>query len=228
MRVVILLFCFCGVLLLGCKKKSTPKSPEASVLVFPDKNSECTTGRDLNETTSQVEFKWMASEHTESYELRVTNLNSNITQTTITKSTSAKLPIAKGEPFSWLVRSKNTNVTETATSSTWNFYNAGSITTYAPFPAQLVNPQNGASLFKDINNEITLEWTAADLDDDIIGFDIYFSTEDPPEILEASLASTKREETVSVGSNITYYWKVVTKDAEGNSSDSGVFAFKVL
>lgn len=226
MRVVILFFC--GVLLLGCKKKSTPKSPEAAVLVYPEKDSECTTGLDLNEETSEVEFKWMASEHTESYELRVTNLNSNITQTTITKSLSAKLPIAKGEPFSWLVRSKNTDVTEMATSSTWNFYNAGSITTYAPFPAELVNPQNGASLFKDIDNEITLEWTAADLDDDIVGFDVYFSTENPPEFLEASLASTNREEAVSVSSNTTYYWKVVTRDAEGNSSDSGVYAFKVL
>ena len=217
-----------GVLLVGCSKKSDPKPPVAANLVFPNKDSECTTGRDLSETTSEIEFKWMASDHTESYELRVTNLNTSITQTINTSAISAKLPIAKGEPFSWLVRSKNTKVSDVATSSTWHFYNAGYLTTHAPFPAQLVGPQNGASLFKDINNEITLEWSAADVDNDIIGFEVYFSTENPPLDLIASTASTKRNQAVGVSSNTTYYWRVITKDAEGNSSQSGVFTFKAL
>ncbi len=133
MRTMLLLFF--GVLLIGCKKKSDPKPPEAAILIFPNKNSECTTGRNLNETTSEIEFKWMASDHTESYELRVTNLNTSITQTIITTINSAKLPIAKGEPFSWIVRSRNTKVSETTFSVAWNFYNAGFQTTYAPFPA---------------------------------------------------------------------------------------------
>ncbi len=227
MRVVVLLFCSI-VLLLGCRKKSEPKPPEAATLVFPVKDSECTTGRDLGGGVSEVEFKWMASGYTDSYELRVTDLNSNITQTTITKGISAKLPIAKGQPFSWLVRSRNTKVAKVATSGSWNFYNAGSITTHVPFPAELVNPKNGTSLFKDINNEVTLEWAAADIDDDIVGFDIYFSTENPPGSLEVSLTSDKMDKAVTVSSNTTYYWKVVTKDKKGNSSDSGVSAFKVL
>ena len=226
MRIIIILLF--GVLWVGCSKNSEPKPPVAANLVFPDKDSECTTGQDLNESTSEIEFKWMASEHTESYELRVTNLNTNITQTMNTSAISAKLPIAKGEPFSWLVRSKNTKVTDVAISSTWHFYNAGYLTTHAPFPAQLVNPQNGASLFKDINNEITLAWSAADVDNDIIGFEVYFSTENPPLDLIASPTSTRRNEVVGVSSDTTYYWRVITKDAEGNSSQSGVFTFKAL
>ena len=226
MRIIIILLF--GVLWVGCSKKSEPKPPVAANSVFPDKDSECTTGRDLNESTSEIEFKWMASEHTESYELRVTNLNTNITQTMNTSAISAKLPIAKGEPFSWLVRSKNTKVTDVAISSTWHFYNAGYLTTHAPFPAQLVNPQNGASLFKDINNEITLAWSAADVDNDIIGFEVYFSTENPPLDLIASPTSTRRNEVVGVSSDTTYFWRVITKDAEGNSSQSGVFTFKAL
>jgi hypothetical protein len=226
MRIILVLLF--GVLLVGCSKKSDPKPPVAANLVFPNKDSECTTGRDLSDTTSEIEFKWMASDHTESYELRVTNLNTSITQTINTSAISAKLPIAKGEPFSWLVRSKNTKVSDVATSSTWNFYNAGFLTTHAPFPAQLVSPQNGVSLFKDINNEVTLEWSAADVDNDIIGFEVYFSTENPPLDLIASTTSTKRNQAVGVSSNTTYYWRVITKDAEGNSSQSGVFTFKAL
>jgi hypothetical protein len=32
---------------------------------------------------------------------------------------------------------------------------------------------------------------------------------------------------VSVTSKNTYYWKIVTKDSQGNSSDSDIFVFKV-
>jgi len=51
--------------LLGCKKKEQPKPPESAQLVFPEKNSECTTGVDINNTTSQVEFRWQASANTD-------------------------------------------------------------------------------------------------------------------------------------------------------------------
>jgi len=217
-----------GFLLIGCKKKSSPKPPEIAVLVFPNKNSECTTGRDINQSTSEVEFQWMASNHTETYELRVTNLNTNITQIVSTAAISAKLPIAKGEPFSWFVRSLNTKVTETAISETWRFYNAGFQTTYAPFPAEVITPKNGASVFKDINNEVSLEWEGADVENNIEGYELYLSTTTPPEILIASPSSDENSAKVSVASDTTYYWKVITIDSEGNSSDSGIFTFKVL
>jgi len=226
MRTVILLLF--GVLLIGCKKKSNPKPPEIATLVFPNKNSECTTGRSLNQTTSEVEFQWMASNHTETYELRVTNLITNTTQTISTAAISAKLPITKGEPFSWFVRSLNTKVAESAFSETWRFYNAGFQTTYAPFPAEVIAPKSGTSVFKDINNEVTLEWNGADVENDIDGYELYFSTSSPPESLIASPSSDQNSEKVSVISNTTYYWKVVTKDSEGNSSDSGIFIFKIL
>jgi len=226
MRTIILLLF--GVLLIGCKKKSDPKPPEIATLVFPNKNSECTTGIDLNQTTSEVEFKWMASDYTETYELRVTNLNTNVTQTISTAAISAKLPIAKGEPFSWFVRSKNTKVTQATASETWRFYNAGFQTTYAPFPADAIEPKNGTSIFKDINNEVTLEWNGADIENDIDGYELYFSITTPPETLIASPSFDVNSEKVSVTSNTDYYWKVITNDSEGNSSDSGIFVFKVL
>ncbi len=214
--------------MIGCKKKSSPKPPEIATLIFPNKDSECTTGRSLSQTTSEVEFMWMASDHTESYELRVTNLNTNTTQTLSTPSISAKLPIAKGEPFSWFVRSLNSKVTETAFSETWRFYNAGFQTTYAPFPAEVIAPKNGTSVFKDINNEVTLEWRGSDIENDLVGYELYFSTTSPPETLIASPIVSQNTEKVSVISNTSYYWKVITKDSEGNISDSGIFTFKAL
>ena len=226
MRIVfILLF---GILLMGCKKKSSPKSPEIAQLVFPNKSSECTTGNDLNENTSEVEFKWMASDHTETYELKVTNLNSNVTQTINTKALSAKLPIAKGEPFEWFVRSKNTKVVDIATSETWRFYNAGQEASYAPFPAEGVHPKSGASVFKDINNEVTLEWFGDDIENDIESYELYFSTDSPPETFIEAFTANKNSKNVTVASSTTYYWKVITIDRQGHKSDSGTFLFKVL
>lgn len=226
MRFILLLIC--GIFLIGCKKKSEPKPPEAVSLVFPNRSSECTTGVDLNQNTSEVEFRWMASNHTDTYELRVTNINTNVTQTINTQTISAKLPIAKGEPFSWQVRSRNSKVTEVVSSSTWMFYNAGSETTYAPFPAEVVEPTSGTSVFRDINNEVTLAWQGADIENDIVGYDIFFSTTSPPETLIDSPSAGTTTEKVSVDTGTMYYWQVVTKDAEGNSSQSGIFTFKVL
>ena len=217
-----------GLLIVGCKKKDAPTPPESARLVFPDSNSECTTGQSINATTSKVEFRWLAAENTESYELRVTNLSTDITQTISSKALKATLPIEKGAPFSWFVRSRNSKVSETASSQTWQFYNAGFQTTYAPFPTVIIAPKLAESVFKDINNEVTLKWSGADVDNDIVGYELYFSIETPPNTLIASPSPDVTDEKVSVSSNTVYYWKVLTKDSEGNTSDSGIFVFKVL
>ncbi len=219
----------CAFLVMGCgSKNDTPKAPEASLLVFPLQNSECTTGETLNATISQVEFQWQASNNTTEYELRATNLLTGITQTISSETTSAKLPLEKGAPYSWIVNSRNDGSNETATSDTWQFYNAGARTTYAPFPAGIIAPKSGASVAMDINNEVLLIWEGADVDNDIASYELYFSTANPPLTLIASPSVAQTSFTVSVSANNTYYWKVITKDVEGNTSDSGVFEFRVL
>lgn len=218
-----------AVVLLGCKKKELPKPPESVQLIFPERNSECNTGEDINTTTSQVEFRWQAANNAETYELIVTNLESGNKQDFKgLRGTSKKVPIAKGAPFSWIVISKNSAVLQSTPSATWNFYNSGFETAHAPFPAEIVAPKMGVTTFKDINNEVELSWIGADVDEDIEEFEIYFSTENPPENLIASFDPSILETKVTVTSNTVYYWRVVTKDSEGNSSDSGIFEFRAL
>ncbi len=221
-------FILMGILLIGCKKKDPPKPPESAKLVFPQTNSECTTGVSLNETTSRVEFQWLAANFAETYELRVKNLNTNITQTISTQGLSAQLPIEKGAQFSWFVNSKNSQVAQATASETWHFYNAGSETTHAPFPPEILSPKSAESVFKDINNEVTLDWQGADLDNDIIGYDVYFSTENPPETMVTTTSQNITSYKVTVTSNTVYYWRIVAKDQEGNTADSGIFSFKAL
>lgn len=224
----IFLFCTVLSLVIGCKKKNNPKPPGQVQLVFPERNSDCTTGQSLGATTSRITFRWQEAENVKTYELRVTNINTGSTQTISTAATSANLPIEKGIPFSWLVRSRNNQVEQSISSTVWNFYNSGSNTTFAPFPADIIGPRMSERVFKDINNEVTLSWSASDLDNDIDTFEVYLSTENPPSDLIATLSPGVLSQKISVASNTVYYWSVVTKDGQGNATSSGVYTFKVL
>lgn len=217
-----------SVVLISCGgDDGPPPSPEGALLVFPLQNSECTTGVSVNETLSQVTFEWMAANNTDFYTLNVVNLETNTPQTITTGSTSAILSIEKGAPFSWSILSSNSNSDETATSENWLFYNAGALTTYPPFPAQIIRPKSGASVQKSADNQVALQWLGSDVEDDISTFEIYFSDDNPPALFATENASTTQIN-VSVVSGVTYYWSVVTTDSEGNTSDSGIFDFKVL
>ncbi|MGB3144222.1 MAG: hypothetical protein WBB24_08940 [Maribacter sp.] len=227
MRNLLVLFC-CLMAIWSCKKKRAPVPPEAVQLIFPEQNSECTTGQSLGADTSQVEFRWIAADNTDSYELRVTNINTGTVQNIGTANTSARLPLAKGEPFTWLVRSRNTEVDQTVSSEQWSFYNAGSRTTFAPFPASIISPESAENVFKDISNEVSLSWSASDLDNDISGYEVYFSVETTPTTLLRSLSAGTTTIKTSVSSGTVYYWSVVVIDDEGNRSNSGVYSFKVL
>src|SRR6056297_658684 len=217
------------VLLVSCGgDDGPPPAPEGAALVFPEENSECTTGTDINQTSTQVTFRWMASNNTENYTLSVTNLNTNVPQNISTASTSASLTITKGTPYAWSVTSRNSNSDQVASSPTWLFYNAGSQTTYTPFPAQLVNPLSGATVQMDIANEVLLEWSGADVDNDIESFEVFFSETNPPTTSVGITNASAMEIPVGVESGNVYYWRVVTTDLEGNTSISGVFDFRVL
>lgn len=216
------------IVLAACGGKDDPTPPVAAQLLFPLRNSECTTGQDVSgSNTSIVEFRWEVSDHTDSYELRATNLITNTTQTIMAKGTSAKLPIEKGMPYSWLVVSRNSKVRETARSSTWQFYNAGATTSYAPFPAEVISPKTGSTLAKDINNEVLLDWEGADVDNDLAGYEVYFSTETPPTTLIETLTPDRSELKVNVSSGTVYYWRIVSFDQEGNTATNAISEFRV-
>ncbi|MEO9510875.1 MAG: hypothetical protein ABJN84_05030 [Flavobacteriaceae bacterium] len=217
------------VLLASCGgNDDPPPAPEGAELVFPLESSECTTGISVNETLSQVTFEWRSSANTETYTLSAVNLDTNVPQTISTAATSASLSIAKGAPFSWSVTSGNSSSDQIATSETWLFYNSGSQTTYAPFPAQLVSPVSGATVQKSISNEVDLEWMGADVEGDITSFEIFFSGQNPPNASMGTTDSSTMVFTVSVVSDTIYFWKIITTDAEGNTSDSGIFEFRVF
>jgi len=216
-----------GVALISSCKKDPPKPPEKVLLTSPAKNSECTPIRSTNTTSNAVQFNWQAAKFAESYDLSVTNLDTGTSQRELDlRATTHIFSLQKGALYSWSVVSRNSQTETTALSASWLFYNPGSQTTYAPFPAEVISPKPGSTVFKDINNEVTLSWSGADIDNDIESYEIYFSTENPPEVLIDSPTANTTEKKVSVASNTIYYWKVITKDIAGNTADTGILDFR--
>ncbi|WP_297764005.1 hypothetical protein [uncultured Muriicola sp.] len=215
-------------IMLACGKDS-PKPPEAAMLSFPTQNSECTTGISLNNTTSQVEFRWLAAKHADSYQLKFTNVLNNTSVTNApTEALSVRVPLLKGVPYQWTITTSNSETQEIAISEAWFFYNAGSQTTFPPFPAQIISPNSGASVERDLNNEITLDWTGADVDNDIDSYEVYLDTVTNPQLLISSPSLNITNIKASVDTDTIYYWRVVTIDRAGNTSDSGTYSFRVI
>jgi len=198
--------------------------PTAVTLVFPEANSECTEGTNENDSESTIVFKWNAAQHADSYGLKVKDLESGAISTYSSNQAKFSVRLKRNHPYSWSVVSKSNTSSETATSTVWKFYNAGSgVVSYAPFPAEVVSPALGASIDSGV---ISLDWSGSDIDDDIDAYDVYFGETNAPVKIETALQESILN-TISVVSGKTYYWKIVTKDKNGNSSSSDIFKFHV-
>ena len=143
----------------------TVNPPAKSTLSAPANSKTCETGTSVSSTQSDVDFTWGVSADTDSYDLKITDLNSNVaTNKTGLTTTSTKVTLDKGVPYSWFVTSKSTKSSVTTPSDTWKFYLAGTgVANYAPFPADLKAPSSGSTL-KRTDGKVTFTWEGSDPD----------------------------------------------------------------
>jgi hypothetical protein len=202
------------------------KTPGKSVLIGPANARTCEEGTNITATQSTVAFSWNSTSDTESYELRITNLNTSevVTQTGIT-TTSSTATLTRGIPYSWSITSKNKGATTTV-SDIWKFYLAGvGVTNYAPFPAAAVSPLPGTTVTP-TNGKVTLTWDTSDVDGGTLTHTLYLDTVDGKQIpLAANSNLTVKTKEVSVAANTVYYWRVATSDGT-NTATSIVYSFK--
>ena len=220
---------------MGCGGKSnnpapTPPSvpnPTQATLSAPAQNAVCTSGTILSATQSTISFSWSASANTNSYNLVIKNLLTSDSTTQSTTQTQLAVNLQRNTPYSWHVVSVSTQTTLTAQSAVWKFYNSGpGVVTYAPFPAEITSPTFGQNVTATAG-KINLTWIGSIVSPDVIAnYDVYFGTTSSPAIM-ASAITNGFLNNVSVTSNTTYYWKVITRDANGDTSDSGLFQFSV-
>ena len=229
MKKAILILCFIS-LLTNCGDDNIleiPKNPSMANLIFPYENSLCTEGTNITKIESTVLFEWENDRYSDNYELKLKNLNTGDLSSHKTNSNKISIILKLATPYEWYIISTSNSVSEIVQSATWRFYNAGvAIASYAPFPAEIVSPTM-AETITTTESEINLDWSGSDVDDDIIGYDVFFGTTTTPEIIQNDLDESILKN-VSISSNTIYYWKIITKDSHGNKSDSGVYQFMIL
>jgi hypothetical protein len=213
--------------MLSCKKPtkiSVIDPPTKAILSLPLNNEACISGTIISPTQSSILFKWTTSKNAESYDLTIKNLESSITTTQTSTTTELTVTLARNMPYSWFVTAKSSKIATTAVSDTWKFYNAGeALGTFAPFPAEIVTPKM-AERVNPTAGKITLDWIGSDVDNDISNYDIYLGTTATPTLLKSNQVDSMLPD-VAVNASTTYYWKVITRDSKGNTSDSGVYIF---
>jgi hypothetical protein len=193
-------------------------------LVFPENLSECTEGILISDTQSEVLFKWTnLTENSATYNVNLTNLNSDKTDIFETSNTEIPITLERGTPYSWYV---SYVAYDFPVSEIWSFYNAGpGLDSFLPFPATALSPVSGASI-SSTSTIVNLIWKGEDLDDDIIGYDLYFGIEENPPLLAEDIEATRYND-IPVTEGQQYYWKIITKDSVGNQSESEIFTFTV-
>ena len=136
-----------ALLLIGCESESL-NIPGKTNLISPENVQICETGISISNTQSEVTFVWSESEYTDYYDLNITNLNNNnIVWSSKNESTTDKVILEKGQPYSWKVNTRNSDVSDITSSDTWKFYlgGLGSIN-FAPYPAALLSPNNSSTI----------------------------------------------------------------------------------
>ena len=206
----------------------TVNPPAKSTLSAPANSKTCETGTSVSSTQSDVDFTWGVSADTDSYDLKITDLNSNVaTNKTGLTTTSTKVTLDKGVPYSWFVTSKSTKSSVTTPSDTWKFYLAGTgVANYAPFPADLKAPSSGSTV-KRTDGKVTFTWEGSDPDSgDTLTYTLYVDTTDgkqTPASAQTDLSVLTLD--VALDAATTYYWRVKSSDGT-NSSYSTVYTFK--
>ncbi|ARS39216.1 hypothetical protein CA265_05830 [Sphingobacteriaceae bacterium GW460-11-11-14-LB5] len=226
MRKYIAIILITVALFTSCSKKDNAEitpDPQPAVLTYPAQNSVCTSGTIISNTQSTITFTWNSANNTDNYEISIKNLLTNAIITLNASSNHLSVNLDRDMPYSWYVLSKSISSSTTAKSEVWKFYNAGTGTiSHPPFPADKLSNVFGQGT---ASGTVNLSWTASDPDNDISGYDVYFGTSSTAPSYKTDITD-KFLNGIAITSGTTYYWKVVTKDVAGNTSDSGIFQFK--
>ncbi|MHA8075553.1 hypothetical protein [Aquirufa sp. TARAVU-A1A] len=231
---IILVFCFfiisCGSAPSEAPTPVTPaqpeKAPDAVELSKPLNNTTCLEAVNTN----QVQLTWTPVTSATSYEIKITNLKTNVTETKTATTSPALITLTAGETYAWSVVSKSTKTSLTATSPVWKFFFAGTgESSLAPNPAQLLSPASGESVDA-VSGQIKLSWKATDADTpfESLTYEVYIGEDFAKVALGEvpKIKSTSSTISVPVQSGKIYYWMVKTMDSK-SASYSSVNGFRV-
>ncbi len=220
--VTIVLFCSSC----GGDSKPTPEpvnsAPSKPILSAPTNNLLC--------INNMVAFQWNASTDPEgnsiTYQIQIAKDNqfSQVVETITGAVTTQSFLLEKGVAYYWRAKAIDSNNKSSDFSSTFQFYTEGvGVSNHLPFTASIVSPQLNAAVQ---GATTVLEWNASDVDsNDILTYDVYFGTVNPPTTKVASNQSAKTY-TQNISAATNYYWRIDVKDNKGGVNKGQVWNFK--
>ncbi|MDP5198575.1 hypothetical protein [Flavobacterium sp. DG2-3] len=198
-------------------------APTVPVLTTPADNKLC--------LDNNVSFQWNASTDEQKdaivYQIQIAKDNgfAQIINTLDNSSLSTSaLALEKNTAYYWRVKATDAKGLASAYSSTFKFYTAGTaVVNHLPFAPEFIAPTSNATVGTASAN---LSWNAFDVDTaDILTYDVYFGTANPPTAKVSENASSKSFE-VALQSTTQYYWRIVVKDNKGGETIGQVWKFK--
>ena len=200
----------------------TNHAPTTPTLSYPTNNLLC--------IENPVVCKWNASTDIDqgaviTYQVEVaknsafTDGKQTFTGTTIEQS----VPLEENIAYYWRVKATDNENASSSYSTVNKFFTYGEgVTNHIPFAPELVVPSLNAVVS---GTEVTLQWTASDVDNDALTYDVYFETGDTP-TERVAIGISETSFTVAITSSRTYSWKVVVKDGQGGQAIGQVWTFK--
>ncbi|MDP2089385.1 MAG: hypothetical protein Q8J84_08285 [Flavobacteriaceae bacterium] len=196
------------------------KAPSIPSLVYPTNNLLC--------VQNTLEFSWTSSVDPEgdniTYEIVIAkdNLFTQIIEQKTTAALTAVISLDKGVAYYWKVKATDSKGKSSEFTANWNFFTEGvGIVNYVPFAAGIIKPTMNSTI---AGTTTILEWTASDVDNDPLTYDIYFGTAASPPLLISN--QTLKTYTVNLTANTTYYWRIDVKDNKGGKTIGQVWSFK--
>ena len=197
------------------------KAPSVPIQSAPTNNLLC--------IDNAVQFQWNASTDPDgdvvSYEMQVATDNqfTQNVQTIASTGTSTSVTLDKGVAYYWRIKAKDSKNASSSYSSTYSFYTEGEgESNHLPFLPSIVAPTLNSTLQE---TSINLKWTAGDVDNDLLNYDVFFDTVNPPttKVAENQLETNYE---VDLTASQSYYWKVVVKDDKGGQTTGQIWNFK--
>ena len=96
---------------------------------------------------------------------------------------------------------------------------------HLPFSPAIVSPFLGQTF--DNTSSVNLQWTASDVDQDPLKFDVYFGNDkNALKLVAQDISNTNFQASLNVA-NTTYFWNIVAKDDKGAEVTGPLWNFKV-
>lgn len=201
------------------EENTAPTSPSQ---VYPTNNTLC--------IDNNVKFEWNVSTDSEGHritykiEIAEDDSFSNLTTSGSSTSVSKTMNLSKGKAYYWRMKAVDSKGAESAYTQVSQFLTEGDGTSnHLPFVPTLLLPSMNSEV---TGTSTTLSWSASDVDNDTLAFDVYLDTNADPTTKVSTDQSATTYAATSLTAGTTYYFKIVVKDGKGGVSIGQIWSFK--